>query len=251
MILYRYRKVSKHNLEALEQNCINGSLFKTFNDGTELNFDVSKSVMDRYDVSESEKNHLLDILINNIRENYYLACFTTVSPYSKDNMWKRYAGNGNGYCLAYDYSDVFKAVKKRAPEPICLRWVNYDSKPFYLDEVVGCLCSPNGVKKELQEGNVDAAISKMPEQTKDQIVETLLHKVMKCKKEVEARLILQSIRPSGEQNSTFNSRMLMVKPRKIIISKDVNVLDQSRLINYANKNHLHWEVIPIPSSKTK
>ena len=84
--IYRYRSATQYNLVATLNDAINGSLFGEFNDGTELNFDISGKIIKKYSITAEEKKKIISLLVNNIRDKYYLSCFTTNPPYNKE-MW--------------------------------------------------------------------------------------------------------------------------------------------------------------------
>lgn len=246
MLLYRYRRASKHSLDALENNCINGSLFRVFKDGTELNLSISKTFMEKRGFPESRKESLIKSLIENIGDNYYLACFTKTSPLKSPEMWSKFADNGNGYCLVYDTNDILAALINKRLSVNCLRPVVYSKKPFCLDDMIDCFLFNEDVLNEAKSGNIDGAAEKVPEIIKKQTMEIFFHKVNKCKDEKEYRLIFQRVNGTPKANPEYDPSLLIVKPQAIIISKKLNILVQGRLISYAQKQGIECQTIEIP-----
>ena len=243
MIIYRYREAVSHNLLALENNWINGSLFKQFQDGTELNYDVSIDVLAKHNLSLDEKDRVLKLIANNIENKYYLACFTKVSPFAKNKMWINFAAKGNGYCLEYDDKDIVQAIAKQTFGAATLKTVEYSLEPYYLDYVIDHICSYDGVRKELENDDIDLAVAKANNIVRKQIIGAFVHKTIECVEEKEIRLILQCMPPAGTNNEIFNPHILVVKPRRIIISNKINIINKHRIIEYAKKNTIPYKII--------
>ena len=202
--------------------------------------------MKKRGLPESRKQSLIKSLIENIRDNYYLACFTEASPFNSQEMWSTFANNGDGYCIEYSSDDIMAALVEKGLSVNSIRPVLYNKKPFYLDDIIDCFFFNHDVFKEIKNGNLDGAIEKVPELIKAQVIEILLNKVNKCRKEKEYRLIFQRIAPSGEKNLDFDPSLLRVKPKSIIVPKRLNILTQSRLISYAEKQGVDYSLVEAP-----
>lgn len=246
MSIFRYRAMNDYNFEAFKNNSINGSLFRCFDEGIELNYRISEDIISRYEISNDERHKVIDILQNNIKDKYYLACFTKVSPKNNKKMWFEFADNGNGYCLEYYEEDILTAIRQQEKYRVTLKMVKYSSEPYCLDNIIDFICSYDGVRKEIEENNVEVALSKTNNSIRKQVMDTLLYKYDKHKGEKEVRLIMQSIPEGGMKNDDFNPCIIRVKPRRVFISRGVNVIDMYRIIYYANKNGILIEVIENP-----
>ena len=243
MLVYRYRAAKSFNIETLLNCQVNGSLFKTFSDGSELNYDISDEVLKKYCIDDKQK--VLDILINNIKDKYYLACFTENNPFHTKNMWKEYADNGNGFCLVYDFDEIRWRIQEQRLGQTSFEKVKYDIGPYCIDKLIEHICSKDGVRSELENNDIDAAVSKGTPVIGKVIMAMFLNKKISNSKEKEIRMIMQG---KSTNNPPRNQNMLCIKPKSIIVSKSVNIFDRKKILDFANKNGIECLLIDNPCS---
>ncbi|MCR5422515.1 MAG: DUF2971 domain-containing protein, partial [Bacilli bacterium] len=221
------------------------SLFKTFEENSELVFSFSDYIMKKHNITEDERKRIISILKVNIREKYYLTCFSLESPLKNNDMWKNFADNCKGYCLEYETNDIVRAIKHQALGKARIKIVKYESEPYKIDDIIDLICSKTGIRKELENNLIDEAIQKSTPLIGEKIVNLYFHKKLKYQNEKEIRLVLQNVRLNSKPNEPYNHTMLYVKPKKIYISSDLNIIDRHILIEYANKNGIESKVLEL------
>lgn len=243
MLVYRYREAKSFNIEALLNYCVNGSLFKAFTDGSELNYDISNEILHKYEIELEDKQKVLDILINNIKDKYYLACFTENNPFYTNNMWNEFANKGNGFCLAYDFDEIRQRIIEQRIGQISFEKVKYQNNPLCIDGLVEHICSYDGVRKELEEDNIDEAVAKATPTIKKLIMSMFLNKKVNNSDEKEVRMVMQG---RGDDAPLRKQNMLSVKPKLIVLSNSVNIFDRKIIIDFAKKNDVLCLIINNP-----
>ncbi|MBQ8803458.1 MAG: DUF2971 domain-containing protein [Tyzzerella sp.] len=102
--LFRYRAGNENDKDSLINNYIWLSNITEVNDEFEgLNEIRYNKVKLNYDFLREELKNRVDSIIEEVREKFYIACFTETE--TNDEMWKEYANKGQGYCVEYYFSD--------------------------------------------------------------------------------------------------------------------------------------------------
>lgn len=114
--IFRYRTGSRNDMDALTNNYIWLSNITEVNDEFEgLNEIKYNKVKLNYDFLKKELKKQVDSTIEKVREKFYIACFTESA--TNDEMWKRYANNGQGYCIEYYFGEfkefIFPVIYKK------------------------------------------------------------------------------------------------------------------------------------------
>ena len=243
MIIYRYREATSFNIKALLDENINGSLFKLFNDFTELNFEITEKTLIRFEIDRQGKEKIISLLKNHIMDKYYMACFTFNDPFLTNNMWRKYTNEGHGYCLAYETTDLESNIREQHFGALSMRLVNYNSQPYLIDELIEHILSNDGVRKELENDNIDGAVSKDINRISKIVMEMFVNKHDSCIGEREYRMILRNDEKSSEPR---NEKMLRVKPKFIVVSESVCHFIKLIILHYSNKNAIPCLIINNP-----
>ena len=246
MKIYRYREASNYNIEYLANNAVNGSLFATFKDVGELNIDISDFISRKYEYTEEGKKQLISSFLDNIKHNYYLACFTFNSPYDNNLMWKKYANNGNGFCLEYDYNELLStAFMKRMSTPIFFEKVEYKKEPFLIDKIIKEMISCGPFEGDINDEKIEKISKILAPKIGDVVIRVFLNKKYDFLNEREVRIVLQGNTKYSSKNDIYNPCIISCKPKKIIISNKVNTFDRERIISIAIKNNVEYKIIKL------
>lgn len=115
--IFRYRAGNENDKDSLTNNYIWLSNITEVNDKFEgLNEIKYDKVKLNYEFLKNELKNRVDAIIEEVREKFYIACFTETE--TNDEMWNKYADNGHGYCIEYYFGDfkefLFPVIYKKS-----------------------------------------------------------------------------------------------------------------------------------------
>jgi len=223
IVIYRYRKLIEPNLIALKNNYINGSLFKRFSnaDQGEMNYGFTEEFKKKNNVSDKDAKIYVDAIIDNSKENYYLACFTLNKPARDSAEWEKYA-NKTGYCLSYSVKEIANCVYKENQiknRILMFDKVQYSNDIFSLDPIAEemiRLCKIYDLHTLDDLNRNENKIMKANNKIGAYAVKAFFHKSDRYSKYNEVRLVELV---QNQNNSMFKDCLLKVKPLSIIIRK--------------------------------
>lgn len=248
-LLYRYRSSEEYNIAAFLSDSINGSLFATFPDVGELNFGIPSGRFSKYGATKEDERKMVDSLINNSNNHYYMACLSYNNPYSNKKMWLKYA-KGGGFCLAFDYQSIKDAVDDTISNGAFAMVSNvnysdemYDLSPFY-DPFLKTVYDNKDEPIEKLECLLDKTKASLyTTEYGKYVVNSFVHKKKEYSNEREVRIILQKIPKGNQRNPTHINQIIKIKPIKVIVSKNMNAIDQYRIFMHARENNISFETI--------
>ena len=114
--IFRYRAGNDNDKDSLINHYIWLSNITEVNDEfeglSEIKYDKVKL---NFKFLEKELKSRVDAVVEEIREKFYIACFTETE--TNDEMWNKYADNGHGYCIEYYFGDfkefLFPVIYKK------------------------------------------------------------------------------------------------------------------------------------------
>lgn len=228
--LYRYREISKHNLKALRNNAINGSLFKKLGE-QEARYKLSDNYVHRAGFTEDEAKSFVRIIIDNTYNNYYLASFTKERPTTKNLKWIDFAKE-KGYCLVYRKEDIANQIEKdvwKETKIIQLLNVNYSNSYFYLDFIAKRLLHIIGKYDIKTVEDLDNRFLEEDWDSRRKVSEAFAHKLSCYRSEKEVRIVLQGKIP----NSDFCNEMIHVAPMCVLIPSYLKFYEYVRIVETA------------------
>ena len=116
--IYKFRTCNNFSIDAYIKNEIWASVPSEFNDELDSLLFIDESRVEEEIIKlgrkyfdpnkplEDARKIVLDSLknISNVRDFYYVACFSTT--YKKSRMWKKYTENGTGFALKYKTDSI-------------------------------------------------------------------------------------------------------------------------------------------------
>lgn len=222
-IIYRYRKFAPHNLFALENNYINGSLFKCFSkaDQGEMNYGLTEEFKKKNNASNEDAKIYINTIINNTKDNYYLACFTLNKPTKSSAEWKKYAGEA-GFCLSYSVKEIVNAIDREVKinnRILMLDKVLYSNEFFSLDPIAEetlRLSKTHNLHSLEDLSRPDNKVMKATKGVGQYAIKAFFHKSAKYSFYKEVRLVELV---HNKNNNPFKDCVLKVKPLSIIVKK--------------------------------
>lgn len=107
--IFRYRVGNDDDIDSLKNEYIWLSNVTNVNDEFEGLCEIRyKKIKLNYKFLEGKMKKEIDKIVDNVRERFYIACFTENE--TSNNMWKDYADEGKGYCIEYYFNDFKQFV---------------------------------------------------------------------------------------------------------------------------------------------
>ena len=245
--IYRYKTICSHNLIALKDNSINGTVFYRFKDQDELFMKLPDEFCAKHKVDFINKIKYFNVLYDDFNNNYYLACFSKNKPEEQNECWRLFANNGCGYCLVYDTEDLQKEINNSCDIIACLHNVRYydspyDISPFLKPFFTMVRNETNLAKKQRNISILENVVSNDPKLGK-KIIELFCHKQKHYKPENEVRIICK--KPNKNDGDFINS-IIKVKPVEIVLTSSLDETNKKIIMDIANEQNIKIRIIDDP-----